>query len=141
MTRSVTLQQPRLTVLHVIRRAVMKLIYIQVWDQAASMTFFLLLSIAPLLISRALEDAQRLVAVDRVLRLNLPVVAMTEELEALALRLDVPLTAATCLDGTTQHFLATSDGPMEDLDREVSHCQYVIGGGAFVCHRSGTLEA
>lgn len=51
MTRSVTLQQPRLTVLHVIRRAVMKLIYIQVWDQAASMTFFLLLSIAPLLIS------------------------------------------------------------------------------------------
>ena len=29
----------------------MKLIYIQVWDQAASMTFFLLLSIAPLLIS------------------------------------------------------------------------------------------
>ena len=46
-----TLQQPRLTVLHVIRRAVMKLIYIQVWDQAASMTFFLLLSIAPLLIS------------------------------------------------------------------------------------------
>lgn len=51
MTRSVTLQQPRLTVLHVIRRAVMKLIYIQVWDQAASMTFFLLLSIAPLLVS------------------------------------------------------------------------------------------
>lgn len=46
-----TLQQPRLTILHVIRRAVMTLIYIQVWDQAASMTFFLLLSIVPLLVS------------------------------------------------------------------------------------------
>lgn len=51
MPTPVTLQQPRLTVLHVIRRAIMKLIYIQVWDQAASMTFFTLLSIAPLLVS------------------------------------------------------------------------------------------
>lgn len=51
MPTPVTLRQPRLTVLHVIRRAIMTLVYIQVWDQAASMTFFTLLSIAPLLVS------------------------------------------------------------------------------------------
>ncbi|QCU77316.1 YihY/virulence factor BrkB family protein [Citricoccus sp. SGAir0253] len=46
-----TLDRPRVTLFHVIRRTVMKLVDLQVWDVAASMTFFSLLSLVPAAIS------------------------------------------------------------------------------------------
>lgn len=42
-----TLARPRVTVFHVLKRTVMRLVDIQVWDQAGSMTFYLLLSVFP----------------------------------------------------------------------------------------------
>lgn len=46
-----TYRRPRVTVFHVIRRTIMKLVDLQVWDVAASMTFFTLLSVLPALVS------------------------------------------------------------------------------------------
>ncbi|GAA1129742.1 YihY/virulence factor BrkB family protein [Citricoccus alkalitolerans] len=42
-----TYARPRLTLFHVIRRTVMKLVGIQVWDVAGGMTFYTLLSVVP----------------------------------------------------------------------------------------------
>lgn len=46
-----TYLRPRVTLFHVIRRTVMKLVDIQVWDVAGSMTFYTLLSMVPAAIS------------------------------------------------------------------------------------------
>ena len=46
-----TYRRPRVTLFHVIRRTVMKLVDMQVWDVAGSMTFYSLLSVAPAVIS------------------------------------------------------------------------------------------
>lgn len=46
-----TYRQPRVTLFHVIRRTIMKLVDIQVWDVAGSMTFYTLLSMVPAAIS------------------------------------------------------------------------------------------
>ena len=43
----VELSRPRLSVLHVLNRVRMRLLDIQVWDVAGTMTFYLLLSIFP----------------------------------------------------------------------------------------------
>lgn len=46
-----TYLRPRVTLFHVIRRTIMKLVDIQVWDVAGSMTFYTLLSTVPAAIS------------------------------------------------------------------------------------------
>lgn len=45
--RRVTLATPRMSVLHVLRRVGVRLLDIQVWDVAGTMTFYLLLSLLP----------------------------------------------------------------------------------------------
>jgi membrane protein len=42
-----TYRRPRVTLFHVIRRTIMKLVDMQVWDVAGSMTFYSLLSVVP----------------------------------------------------------------------------------------------
>jgi membrane protein len=46
-----TYRRPRVTLFHVIRRTIMKLVDMQVWDVAGSMTFYSLLSVVPAAIS------------------------------------------------------------------------------------------
>ncbi|MDI3330735.1 MAG: YihY/virulence factor BrkB family protein [Micrococcus sp.] len=46
-----TYRRPRVTLFHVIRRTIMKLVDLQVWDVAGSMTFYSLLSVVPAAIS------------------------------------------------------------------------------------------
>lgn len=94
----------------------------------------------PEVITAALEERTRLDAVQQVMALEIPVDQIQALLTSLADLLGgSPLCAVTVLDGTTQHFLATSDGPMADMEREVSHCQYVISTGEFICIRDASL--
>jgi GAF domain-containing protein len=91
--------------------------------------------------ARALDEFSRLAAVEILKTVDVPVDDITAVLEQLAERLGgVPLAAATYLDGKVQHFIATNQGPREDLDRGVSHCQYVIGTGAFVCIQDASMR-
>lgn len=89
----------------------------------------------PAQVIAVLDDSKRLAAVRHLASLAAPVAQIEAELRALAQTVggETTLCAATYLDGEEQHFIATSDGPMEPLERHISHCQYVIATGAWIC--------
>lgn len=90
--------------------------------------------LSPAQVTAVLDDVPRLAAIAHLEALDLPVAQIEKVLGSLAYRLGgEPLCAATYLDATSQHFIATSEGPLEDTPREISHCQYVIATGAWLC--------
>lgn len=91
-------------------------------------------------VEEALLNVQRLLVVDRIVRKQWPVPEVQEMLVDLAAYVDAPFAAATMLDGTTQHFLATNGGPMETCSRDTSHCQYVITTGTFLAIHDAATE-
>lgn len=84
------------------------------------------------LVDAALDDPTRLAVVQRILGHGWPSTAVQDCLVGLAEEVGVPFTAATLLDGSEQHFLATNGGPIESCSRDSSHCQYVIASGTFL---------
>ena len=86
-------------------------------------------------VNAALDNPGRSDAAQRLLAAlpTKPLGGIEVALSGLAQRLQVPITAATVLDGATQHFIATSAGPHPPEPRETSHCQYVIASGEPLC--------
>lgn len=90
--------------------------------------------LTPAEVASALDAPERLAAVEHLKTVELPTAEIEQILIDLAAALGGdPFCAATYLDGQDQSFIATSDGPMEAVRRQVSHCQYVIATGSWLC--------
>lgn len=83
-------------------------------------------------VDNAMDDPDRLAVVRRIVKAQWPIPEAQALLTELAADRDVPFAAATLLDGSEQHFLATNGGPLQSCSRDASHCQYVIASGTFL---------
>lgn len=91
-----------------------------------------LAALDPASVDATLDDPGRLSVTQRVIAVQWPRPELQTMLDELAGVVRVPFTAATLLDGSEQHFLATNGGPVASCSRETSHCQYVIATGRFL---------
>lgn len=88
-------------------------------------------------VEKAVNDPARLAVVTRIIKsAGWPSQQVQTVLTALADDLECQFSAATLIDGSHQHFLATNNGPLEACSRDASHCQYVIATGSFLAINS-----